>query len=142
MVRRRSATVRLRFVALAIGTIVAGLTVHWGGRSLPFIVRDVLGDALWAMMIVWWLGALAPAAKAALRALVAIGVCWAVELSQLYHAPLLDAWRGTPIGQLILGSGFDTRDLAAYAVGVVIAFVLELAFRRTTSTTALPTERS
>ena len=35
-------------------------------------------------------------------------------MSQLYHTPTLDAIRATQAGQLVLGSGFDPRDLAAY----------------------------
>jgi hypothetical protein len=62
-----------------------------------------------------------------------------VEVSQLYHTPLLDAWRRTTPGQLILGSGFDLRDLGAYTLGVVATVVLELmARRRRRSSNAAP----
>jgi hypothetical protein len=89
------------------------------------VARDVLGDALWAAMIAWWAGALAPRARLVVRSLTAYGVCAAVEASQLYHAPTLDALRATRLGHLVLGSGFDPRDLAAYAFGVVGAALLE-----------------
>src|SRR6185437_1130159 len=121
---------RLAFVALAVGTIALGLIVHWRGTLLPATLRDVLGDALWAMMIGWWIGALVPNARLASRAGLALAICWIVEVSQLYHAPLLDAWRRTTPGQLILGTGFDLRDLGAYAVGVLAAAVFELSVRR------------
>jgi hypothetical protein len=48
-----------------------------------------------------------------------------VELTQLYRTAGLDAVRRTTVGHLILGSGFDLRDLAAYALGVLAALVLE-----------------
>ena len=43
----------------------------------------------------------------------------------MYHAPALDAFRRTTAGHLVLGSGFDPRDLAAYAAGVLTAVFLE-----------------
>jgi hypothetical protein len=117
---------RLRYAALAVGTIIVGLAVHLGGRGvLAPGVRDMLGDALWAMMMAWWIGALAPAASRRARAAVALGVCFAVEASQLLHTPGLDALRRTLPGHLVLGSGFDARDLLAYALGVLAAVLLE-----------------
>jgi hypothetical protein len=50
-----------------------------------------------------------------------------VEVSQLYHAPAIDALRATFVGALVLGSGFDLRDLAAYALGVASALLLDVA---------------
>ena len=82
------------------------------------------------MMIAWWIGVLAPNARLTLRAGFALAICWAVEFSQLYHAPALDAMRLSTLGQLILGSGFDPRDLVAYAIGVLAALILESTVRR------------
>ena len=121
---------RLVFVALALSTIAVGLVVHWSATWLPANLRDLLGDALWAMMIAWWLGALAPNARPATRAGLALAICWAVEFSQLSHAPALDGWRLTMPGQLILGTSFDPRDLGAYALGVLATLILELTVRR------------
>ncbi|HWG32731.1 MAG TPA: DUF2809 domain-containing protein [Gemmatimonadaceae bacterium] len=121
---------RLAFVALAVGTIAVGLMVHRHGTLLSATLRDVLGDALWAMMICWWIGAVVPNTRVASRAGLGLAICWIVEVSQLYHTPLLDAWRRTTPGQLILGSGFDVRDLGAYALGIVAALLLELSVRR------------
>ena len=114
----------MRYLALAIGTIIVGLMVHLGGSLLPPVFRDVLGDALWAMMIVWWMGVAAPRLRLRTRGLAALSVCIAVELSQRYHTPVLDTWRRTLPGHLVLGSGYDPRDLLVYAVGVVVAVVV------------------
>ena len=92
---------------------------------MPLAVRDVIGDALWAIMVTWWVSALWPRLAGGGRAALALGICYAVELSQLYHTPGLDAVRGTRLGHLVLGSGFDLRDLAAYALGVLGAVVIE-----------------
>ena len=115
---------RLRYFVLAIVTIVVGLLVHFDGRVLSFRVRDVLGDALWAMMIVWWMGVALPSVRLSVRGVAAFAVCVAVEFSQRYHTPFLDAARLTVPGQLILGSGYDPRDFLAYAAGVVVALAL------------------
>jgi acetyl esterase/lipase len=64
------------------------------------------------------------------RSAVAFGICVAVELSQLVHTPAIDAVRRTALGQLVLGSGFDARDLVAYAAGVSVAALLERIVRR------------
>lgn len=93
-------------------------------------LRDVLGDALWATMMAWWIGAAAPRLTLTVRTALALGICFAVEFSQLIHVPSLDAVRRTTLGHLVLGSGFDRRDLLAYAAGVTIAAVIELVARR------------
>lgn len=127
MIRRRTA-----FLALAFATIAVGLVIHFRGTVLGPVTRDVFGDALWAMMIAWWMGALLPRTRLIVRSTAAYAVCTAVELSQLYHTPGLDSVRATTIGHLILGSGFDPRDLVAYAVGVVLAGLFESAIARRT----------
>ncbi len=123
---------RIPFVALALGTIALGLAVHWHGAVLGATMRDVLGDALYAMMVTWWVGAIAPAGSLRARGAAAFAICVAVETSQLVHTTTLDALRAMPGGNLVLGSDFDSRDLVAYLVGVVAAMALErLATRRT-----------
>jgi hypothetical protein len=116
---------RAPFAGLALGTIAIGLLVQRIRPMLPPVAADILGDALWAMMIAWLAGALAPGLPRWKRAIGALGFCWMVEASQLYHAPELDAWRATTLGHLTLGTDFDPRDLAAYALGVLAAFLLE-----------------
>ena len=117
---------RFSYLALAVGTIGLGLLVHLRG-TLPSAARDKLGDALWAVMIVWCISGATPTARLMTRGAVALAVCWAVEGSQLYHAPVVDSLRATTAGHLVLGSGFDPRDLAAYTAGVLAALVLEAA---------------
>jgi hypothetical protein len=116
---------RLRYGALALGTIVLGLAVHLHGTALPPAARDVLGDALWAVMVTWLVSAAAPALRLPWRGAAALACCFAVEFSQLVREPALDALRRTLVGHLMLGSGFDPRDLAAYAGGVLAALVVE-----------------
>ena len=117
----------LRYGVLATLTIAVGLLVHYGGGVLGPSARDVLGDALWASMMFWLISAAAPGSRAWTRAAIAVAVCFGVEFSQLYRAPALDAWRATVPGHLILGSGFDPRDLLAYTAGVALSAVLDRA---------------
>ena len=116
---------RLVYVALALATIVLGLSVHLYGGALGPTLRDVLGDVIWGAMIAWWVGAIAPGSSLPVRIIVATTICFAVELSQLLHTPELDSLRRTTVGQLTLGSGFDVRDLLAYAFGVFAAALIE-----------------
>jgi len=121
---------RGRYIALAAGTIALGLGVHWRGGLLNSTLRDVLGDALWAAMVAWWIGAIAPGASLRTRAAAALAICIGVEVSQLYHSTVLDALRNTTAGDLVLGSGFDPRDLMAYTLGVLAAAVVERGLAR------------
>lgn len=120
---------RTGFLLAALLTMATGLLVYRYGAGLGRAVQDVSGDALWGMMIAWGMGALLPQLGVAARAMLAYGVCLAVETSQLIHVPWLDAVRATKLGHLILGSDFDGRDLLAYAVGVLVAFALEYLLR-------------
>ncbi|MES2176601.1 MAG: DUF2809 domain-containing protein [Gemmatimonadota bacterium] len=118
-------------------TVGIGLAVHFGGHGLPGGLRDPLGDALWAAMVYWIVSALSPTASPLGRSLAAIAFSYVVEFSQLYHSPWLDGLRATVLGQLVLGSGFDARDLPAYAVGVAIAATIDrITFARSSTETA------
>jgi len=117
--------IRGQYLTLAIATIALGLVVHLHGSALGAAGQDFAGDTLWASMIMWWIGVLAPAARLSVRSVLALAICFIVETSQLYHTPTLDAIRGTTPGHLVLGSGFDPRDLVAYTVGVLAAAIVE-----------------
>lgn len=113
------------FLLAALLTIMLGLFVHWHGAFLGAEGQDMLGDALWGTMMAWWLGAFLPYVRLPLRAVVAYAICTAVEVSQLLHLPWLDALRGNRLGHLVLGHDFAARDLVAYALGVLVAVLLE-----------------
>ena len=116
---------RPAYVGLALVTIAAGLLVRGPGDA-----RDFGGDALWGSMILWWVSALVPRSSVPVRAGAALAFCFAIEASQLLHTPSLDALRRTLPGQLVLGSGFDARDLVAYALGVTVAAAIDFSLRR------------
>jgi len=48
---------------------------------------------------------------------ISLALAFAVEVSQLYHAPWIDSIRSTTLGGLVLGFGFLWTDLVCYLVG-------------------------
>jgi hypothetical protein len=126
--RRRSRIVYALAVAV---TIAAGL----GSRAvdLPWWLAKNAGDALYATMVFFALGCAWPAMTTRRAAAIALAFSCAIEASQAYHAPWLDAVRATLPGRLVLGQGFHAFDLVCYAIGVALGVALELAYRATTA---------
>ena len=116
---------RVRYFALGAAVMVVGLAVHLRGPSLPADARDVIGDALWATMMASFVSAIFPSQRAWQRYATALAVCYAVEFSQLSQLAALRHVRSTLLGRLALGSGFDPRDFAAYALGILIFIALD-----------------
>jgi hypothetical protein len=122
-------TRRIQHAALAAAAVIVGLVVHRVGLGLNPVLRDMLGDALWAFMIFHLLAVLFPSARRWVHIAAALALCFSVETSQRYHAPWLDELRSTLPGHLVLGSGFDPRDFLSYALGVLAAVCLATARR-------------
>jgi hypothetical protein len=121
-----------------MGTVALGLATRRFRRSLPAAVGLYAGDVLWAMMV--YLLAAAIWRRASIRRL-AIGAATfalAIEVGQLYHAPWIDAVRGTRLGGLVLGFGFLWSDLACYAVGIALAVALDWRITRLSTGDANP----
>lgn len=122
---------RLPYLIMAVVTIALGLGVRFAGSGLPPDARDVAGDLLWAVMMYWWVAAVAPGRRPSLVAAVTLGICFAVELSQIYHAPWIDGLRANLLARLVLGTDFDARDLVAYTAGVALAWLAAVTLMRT-----------
>jgi Protein of unknown function (DUF2809) len=121
---------RWRYAGATLATIAAGLASRAYSGHLPWWLAKNAGDALYATMVFWGFGFLAPRASTARVAIAATAFCVAIELSQRYHAPWIDAVRATTPGRLVLGQGFHAFDLVCYAIGVGLGVGLELTFRR------------
>ena len=115
---------QLYYSALAVATIAIGLAVHLHADGVPTAVRDMLGDALWGALIFWLMSVAVPATGLPFRFAAALGICFAVELSQLYQGADFVAVRNTAVGHLVLGSDFDPRDFISYSLGVLGAAAL------------------
>jgi Protein of unknown function (DUF2809) len=121
---------RLSFALAVVITIALGLASRRWAAALPDFVGAYVGDGLWAAMVYFGLGALAPGALWTRRAALALALCFAIEFSQLYHAPWIDQVRATRVGALVLGFGFLWTDLVAYTLGVGVAAGLAHALHR------------
>lgn len=117
--------VRWIYAAATVATIGLGLASRECARYLPWWLAKNLGDGLYATMVFWGFGFLALRARTSRVALAAVAFCVAIELSQLYHAPWIDAVRETTPGRLVLGQGFHAFDLVCYVAGVALGVALE-----------------
>ena len=110
-----------------IAVVAAGLFWRSGIVPLPHWLSNHGGDALWALLVFFGFGFLLRRISTPQLSIVSLGFAWAVEFSQLYHAPWIDAIRAVRLGHLVLGSTFNWPDLPAYAVGVVIGALIDRA---------------
>jgi len=114
--------------ARALAAFALALTIPAGLASrrwpLPGVLAEYLGDALYAVAAAWAFALLWPGWTPRRIALAAFGASALVELSQLWHPAWLDTVRGTMMGRLLLGSGFQLADLVAYALGALAAGAL------------------
>ena len=117
---------RAAYAAATALTVVAGLASRRTG--MPAWVHAYVGDALYAVMVALALRVPWPVGRWVLPG--ALGYCFAVELSQLWHPAWLDAVRANRFGALVLGRGFLWSDLIAYAVGVGTVAAAERLLRR------------
>jgi hypothetical protein len=113
------------YAALVLVTIGLGLLSR-KIPGLPAWLSKGAGDALYATMSFWLVGLLAPASRTVHAAFAALIFCYAIEVSQLYHAPWIDVIRATRLGGLALGHGFHAMDLIYYAVGVIAGTGIEV----------------
>lgn len=106
-------------------TVALGLFSRSG--YLPDFLYGYLGDALYALMFFFIIGFVFPKFSTIKVALIALSFCFAIEISQFYHAEWIDTIRQTRIGGLVLGFGFLWSDLLSYTFGVIAGALLERA---------------
>jgi hypothetical protein len=105
--------------------VCAGLASRSDFFALRPFIAKYAGDALWALMVFLGVAFVFPARSASAVAGLATAVSCAIEFSQLYHAPWLDAIRRTTLGHLVLGDTFAWGDIAAYLVGIAFGAMAE-----------------
>jgi hypothetical protein len=116
---------RLIYFAGVWMVVALGVASRKYASSLPQFVGAYVGDALWALMVFLGMGFIFARRSTNWIAMVSLGFCWVIELSQLYHAPWIDDLRHTRIGGLILGFGFLWSDLVSYFVGISTGWLIE-----------------
>jgi len=114
---------------LLVGTVASGLASRRYPALFPAFIARYAGDVLWASMVFWLLALLRPHGDRKTLAAIAFAIAVAVEISQRYHVPWLDALRATRLGALALGQGFLRSDIVCYLVGVVLAAVIDRVLR-------------
>jgi uncharacterized protein DUF2809 len=124
-VRAGPTSQRAIYVALLAVTIVLGLASRRFAAVLPWFVGAYAGDALWAVAAYWALALARPKTALTRRALLALGISFAVEVSQLFHPAWLEAVRHVKLGGWLLGFGFVWSDLVCYAAGVTLALLID-----------------
>ena len=113
--------------AIVVGLVIAaGLGSRVFGRYLPTFIAAYAGDTLYATMVFVLFGIAAPRVSTRRISVAALASCCAIEVSQLYHAPWIDAIRATLPGALVLGYGFLWNDLACYVAGVALGAAVEV----------------
>ncbi len=118
----RNRIVYLISVAIVMGL---GLSSRKYAGYLPEYINTYLSDALWAVMIYLFAALLLKDRKPSLIALLSLLFCYLIEISQLYHAPWIDAIRNTRLGGLVLGFGFLWTDIIAYTMGIGVMLAIE-----------------
>ena len=125
MTYKRNRSYYLLFIVI---TMLSGLASRHYPGVLPTWVESYLGDSLWALMVFLMAGFLLNGKSPRWIALVALVFSYCIEISQLYHAPWIDAVRDNKLGGLVLGFGFLWSDLVCYAVGIGFGVVMEKIF--------------
>lgn len=122
-----SKALRRRLMTAAF-VILCGLTLRLTGYDigLPYVLVKYGGSFLWGMMVLWIVGAILYGRSILVIALVAAVIAVLTEFSRLYHTPLLDAFRLTLAGALLLGRIFSWANILAYLLGIGLAAAIEL----------------
>jgi hypothetical protein len=117
------------YAALLAATVALGLASRRIPGLPPWLAKEP-GDVLYATMVYWLARLIAPAWTARRAAVTAILFCFAIEASQLYHAPWLERIRGSVLGGLVLGHAFHATDLLCYVLGAGLGLAIDPYARR------------
>ena len=105
--------------------MLVGLASRRFRQHLPLFIGGYSGDVLWALMLFLVVSFVLAGRTLIQRCIVSLVLAFAVEVSQLYHAPWIDDIRSTTLGGLVLGFGFLWSDLVCYLVGISAGVLAE-----------------
>ena len=114
---------RILYSVLIIATIGLGLVSR--ADFIPKLIYPFFGDILYSLMIFFIIGFIFKDFSSLKIALISIGICYIIELSQFYEANWIVEIRNNKLGGLILGYGFLWSDLISYLVGGVLGLSIE-----------------
>ena len=116
--------------ALALALLcVAGVAVRRRHGVSPDFFNTYFPDTAWTMAVYCGFG-LSLNKGVRVHLPLALLASYAVECSQLWHAPFLETLRGTTLGGLVLGYGFLWSDVVCYTVGALVCAAAEWLWRR------------
>jgi len=114
---------RILYAILIITTIGLGLTSR--ADFIPKLIYPFFGDILYSLMIFFIIGFIFTDFNSLKIALISVGICYIIELSQFYEANWIVEIRNNKLGGLLLGYGFLWSDLISYLVGGALGFSIE-----------------
>ncbi|WP_244551962.1 DUF2809 domain-containing protein [Rhizobium sp. RU33A] len=117
----------MRRLGIALAIIACGVALRLGGYEigLPYFLVKYGGSTLWGGMVFFLFATLLPRQPLGRLAILSVVAATLIEFTRLYHTPWLDEFRLTLAGALLLGRIFSWWNIVAYAVGIVIAGLLE-----------------
>ena len=118
-------TQRNRTVYALFTTAIIGIGLFSRSRFIPALIYPYLGDFLYTVMFYLIIGFLFPKMPPIKVASWSIGICFFIEIAQLYQAPWIVEVRSYKFGGLILGYGFLWSDLVSYTLGGLCACLVE-----------------
>ena len=111
------------YLGLIIITILVGILSRT--NLIPELIYPYVGDFLYALMFFFIIGFLFPNVKTLKIALISIGICYIIELFQLYQSEWINNIRNNKLGGLILGFSFLWSDIISYTLGGFTGFIFE-----------------
>ncbi len=106
---------------IGLSLIPVGVAWRMVPLHLPSFWYKYGGSVLWAAMVYWLVAAILPRIPAVGVGLMAGALIAGIEFSRLYHAPVIDAFRLTLAGKLILGRFFSLRNIVAHWLAITVA---------------------
>ncbi len=113
------------YVLLALITMPLGLASRRFDAWLPVPLHKNTGDVLWAVLIFWLAALLFPKRSGVFLFGVSAVYAVCIECAKLLTFPWLVAFRATTAGHLLLGAVFSWADLLDYAIGLLLALLLD-----------------
>jgi hypothetical protein len=110
---------------LLLITIPIGLAVRLLPLHLPWFLYKYLGSALWAIALYWFLAGILPKLRPIAVAILAILIATVLELTRLIPFALIDAFRLTFAGKILLGRYFSIKNIAAYILAIALTAALD-----------------
>ena len=111
-----------------ITILIIALGIFSRSSYIPKFIYLYLGDFLYTVMFFFIFGFLFQKQSTYKIAIMSIGLCFLIEISQLYQADWINDLRNTTLGKWTLGSGFLWSDMVSYTLGGLLGVFIEKVF--------------